>query len=107
MDCNSARRLNDKRCGPQAHHFAARRYPPWLWPAGSIMMGSLTVAGFCLVLIFLFLYAFPARAAERQFNWNRYHEDHDVCAEQDRIGSRCAHGVAHVRSKPLFLCTDP
>jgi hypothetical protein len=86
--------MNDEHCGPQAHHFAARRYAYWLWPAGSIIIGSLTVAGFCLLLMFLFQNGLPAWATERQFSWDRYHEDHDVCAGQDRIGSRCAHGVA-------------
>jgi hypothetical protein len=53
MDCHSARQ-DDGQCGPRAHHFAARRYPYWLWPIGSIIIGSLIATGLCLVLVVLF-----------------------------------------------------
>ena len=62
MDCNSARRYNDTHCGPQAQHFAARGYPAWLWPAGSIIGGS---AACFLLLMFLFSHLPPAHAAEQ------------------------------------------
>jgi hypothetical protein len=62
MDCNSARRLNDQHCGPQARHFAARGYPAWLWPAGSIIVGAVAVAACFLLLMFLFSHLFPAHA---------------------------------------------
>ena len=43
---NSARRLNDEHCGPQACYFAARGHPHWLWPVGSITGGFLVIAAF-------------------------------------------------------------
>ena len=74
MDCNSARRLSETHCGPKARHFAARRYPLWLWPAGSIIVGSLAVAGVCLLLMLLVSHVFATQAAERP---DRYHEHQD------------------------------
>jgi hypothetical protein len=75
MDCNSARRYNDDtHCGPQAKHFAARGYPAWLWPVGSIIGGFVAVAAFFLLLMFLFSHLLPAHAAERTLDWDRHYE---------------------------------
>jgi hypothetical protein len=104
MDCNSARR-HDKHCGLQARYFAARGYPHWLWPAGSIIGGLLAVAGFCLLLIFLLSHVFPVPAAERPFDWDRYHERQDACAEKDRIAAACAKGLAYCGELALQQAT--
>ena len=39
MACNSARGHDRDRCGPQAHLWEARRYPPWVWMIGSVGAG--------------------------------------------------------------------
>ena len=39
MACNSARGHDRDRCGPQAHFWEARRYPPWVWMIGSVGAG--------------------------------------------------------------------
>jgi hypothetical protein len=88
MDCNSAR-MDGEHCGPQARLFAARRYPFWLWPAGSIIIGSLTVAGFCLLLMFL-LRQLPTEATQRQFGWDRYHDRQNACAMRRQKQRACA-----------------
>jgi hypothetical protein len=73
MDCHSARQ-DDGQCGPRAHHFAARRYPYWLWPIGSIIIGSMIAAGFCLLLVVLFQHGLPARATRAVFWRGRDHD---------------------------------
>src|SRR5262249_6490432 len=48
MSCNTARLggVDEKRCGTQARFWEARRYPSWLWTAGSMMVGALTVVAY-------------------------------------------------------------
>jgi hypothetical protein len=37
---------------------------------------------------------FVVLAGERPFDWDRYHERQDACAEKDRIAAQCVQGVA-------------
>jgi hypothetical protein len=82
MDCNSARSLNDKHCGPQARYFAARRYPHWLWPVGSILAGSLAIATCFLLLMLLVSHVFPAQA-----RFTARHGDQSVFLQTSTLGA--------------------
>jgi hypothetical protein len=39
MSCNTARRNDRERCGPQARFWEARGYPAWIWMIGSAGAG--------------------------------------------------------------------
>jgi hypothetical protein len=39
----------------------------------------------------------PALAAERPFDWDRYHDRQDACREKDRIAAQC-----EVERNPVF-----
>ena len=50
MYCNSARTYERERCGPQARFWEARRYPAWVWVAGSIIAGVVILAAYIAFL---------------------------------------------------------
>jgi hypothetical protein len=50
MYCNSARTYRGERCGSQARFWEARRYPAWLWIAGSMTAGSLAIVAYIALL---------------------------------------------------------
>ena len=46
MACNSARGHDRDRCGPQAHFWEARRYPPWVWMIASVGAGLIIIIAY-------------------------------------------------------------
>jgi hypothetical protein len=57
------------------------------------LISGIRVPDGAVLLVILLLAALPAQAAERPFDWDRYHTRVDACREADRIAAECVHGV--------------
>jgi hypothetical protein len=45
-----------------------------------------------IILVLVLASASPAVAADRPFDWDRYHARQDACSAQDRIAADCIRG---------------